>query len=106
MNLLTIGHAKQTLTLFKEGVPEGGGSSNSAAWVAEKKESQWLQQSRGYCTAVPSTAFKKSICKATFLSSVNLLTIGHAKQTLTLFKEGVPEGGGSSNSAAWVAEKR
>ena len=57
-----------------------------AAWVANSKWSQKVNKKE-----VPL--------------SVKRTAIGHAKQTLTLFKEGVPEGGGSFCGAAWVAEK-
>ncbi len=46
VSLLAISHAEQTLTLFKEGVPEGGGSSCGAAWVAEKKASPTANKPR------------------------------------------------------------
>ena len=52
------------LSLFlKREYPKGEGVLIMPRGSLKKKESQWLQQRRGYCIAVPSTALKKVFVK-------------------------------------------
>ena len=73
MSLLAISHAKQTLTLFKEGVPEGGGSSCGAAWVAEKKGESNGKQTKGGWQTLPSLYYKKVFVKLILIPEAYLL---------------------------------